>query len=215
MPGWPKAFLPLNGSRKTYLIRDRMEERHNSRRKKLQCVLLWPTLGAFPSYQTILAETLLASSPTSRVITRMVLAIVDSIHLLILCLNMSCIMHYVGVNVNVAIILEGKRALGELPFVTGFPKSLHQRHWDHLPTTLPHTKGARLNISCFLDYFGGERSPWSDLVFSNKCALCHCSLLRDNTAQAESSTWPLIEHKQGFVRPQVITWTSANEETKH
>lgn len=92
------------------------------------------------------------------------------------------VMHYVGVNVNVAIILEGKRALGELSFVTGFPKSLHQRHWVHLPMTLPHTKGARLNISCFLDYFGGERSPWSDLVFSNKCALCHCSLLRDNTA---------------------------------
>lgn len=61
----------------------------------------------------------------------------------------------------------------------------------------------------------GQRSSCSDLVFSNKCALCRSTLLRDNTARRESSAWPLIKHKCGFVRPRVITWTSANQETKH
>lgn len=84
------------------------------------------------------------------------------------------------------------------------------------PCPSAHKRSRILNISCCsLGYFGGERSPWSDLVFSNKCALCCCSLLRNNTAQAESSAWPLIEHKCCFVRPRVITWTSANGETKH
>lgn len=114
--------------------------------------------------------------------------------------------HYAGANVNVTAILEGERALGELPFVTAFPKSLPQRHWAHLPCPSAHKRSKARNISCCsLGYFGGERSPWSDLVFSNKCALCCCSLLRDNTAQAESSAWPLIEHKCCFVRPRVIT----------
>lgn len=58
------------------------------------------------------------------------------------CLNDG--VHYAGVNVNVTAILEGERELGELPFVTAFPKSLPQRRWAHLPPALLHTKGARL-----------------------------------------------------------------------
>lgn len=77
-----------------------------------------------------------------------------------------------------------------LVFVAAISRLLSHRHLvylpSHKPTSLPKQRewdSQHFFVVCGVALVE-QRSSCSDLVFSNKCALCCSTLLRDNTVQA-------------------------------
>lgn len=159
--------------------------------------------GTFPLYQTIFSKTESASSQSNMIILSWHLRIPErkdlwghldvSRHCRLASGLVDCAVWCItaGSDVNVAsMIRRGKDFFYKWGFAATISKLLSHRHGLYLRPALAslplQTKGTVLWTFFVVLWVAlvGQRSSCSDLVFSNKCALCCSTLLRDNTAQA-------------------------------